>query len=112
MARVDYVALVARMQQAVQRFERFVRPRASWLASDWAKVPLGVICFVLAAVITLPIPLGHLAPGTAICLLALGMMERDGVVIGVGFITAAIAVVVVTLASARAVNAVHRWFIG
>ena len=112
MARADYVALVARMQPAIARFERFVRPRAFWLANEWAKVPIGLICLVLAMIITLPIPLGHVVPGSAICLLALGLMERDGIVIGVGFVAAALAVVIVTLASAGAVNAVHRWFIG
>jgi hypothetical protein len=110
--RADYVALVARMQPALERFERLVRPRASWLASDWAKVPVGVTCFVLAAIITLPIPLGHLAPGTAICLLALGLMEHDGIVIGVGFSAAVIALVIVTLASAGAVDTVRHWFLG
>ena len=110
--RTDYVALVARMQPALERFERLVRPRASLLASDWAKVPVGVTCFVLAAIITLPIPLGHLAPGTAICLLALGLMEHDGIVIGVGFAAAVFAFVIVTLASTGAVNALHHWFIG
>jgi len=35
-----------------------------------------------------------------------------GVIIGVGFVAAAFAVAIVTLASAGAVNAVHRWFIG
>ena len=114
MARTDYVALVARMQPAVERFERHVRPRALWLANDWAKIPIGLICLVLAMIITLPIPLGHVAPGTAICLLALGLMERDGVVIGIGFAAAALALalVIVTVASAGAVNAVHRWFMG
>ena len=58
------------------------------------------------------IPLGHVAPGTAICLLALGFMERDGVVIGIGFVAAVLALVIVTLASAGAVNALHHWFIG
>jgi len=110
--RADYVALVARMQPALKRFERLVRPRASWLASDWAKVPVGVICFVLAAIITLPIPLGHLAPGTAICLLALGLMEHDGIVIGIGFAAAVLAFVIVTLAFAGAVDAVRHWFLG
>jgi hypothetical protein len=110
--RTDYVALVARMQPALERFERLVRPRASLLASDWAKVPVGVTCFVLAAIITLPIALGHLAPGTAICLLALGLMEHDGIVIGVGFAAAVLAFVIVTLASTGAVNALHHWLIG
>jgi hypothetical protein len=112
MARADYVALVARMRPAVERFERLVRPRAAWLATDWTKIPIGLICLLLAAIITLPIPLGHVAPGTAICLLALGFMERDGVVIGIGFAAAALALVIVTVASAGAVNAVHHWFMG
>jgi hypothetical protein len=94
------------------RFERLVRPRASWLANDWAKIPIGLICLVLAMIITLPIPLGHVAPGTAICLLALGLMERDGVVIGIGFAAAVVALVIVSLASAGAINVVHHWFMG
>ncbi len=109
-ARADYGAMVDRMLPSLRRFERMVRPRASWLANDWAKVPVGLICVVLATIITLPIPLGHIAPGTAICLLALGLMEHDGVVIGVGFVAAVVALVCV--ASAGAVNAVHHWFIG
>ena len=112
MARKDYVALMVHVQPAVEHFERIVRPRALWLANDWAKIPIGLTCLVLAMIITLPIPLGHVAPGTAICLLALGFMERDGVVIGIGFVAAVLALVIVTLASAGAVNALHHWFIG
>ena len=108
MARADYVALMARMQPAVERLERLVRPRACWLANDWAKMPIGLICLVLAMIITLPIPLGHVAPGSAICLLALGLMERDGVMIVIGFVAAVLALVIVTLASAGAVNALHH----
>jgi len=63
-------------------------------------------------IITLPVPLGHVALGTAICLLALGLMEHDRVVIGVELVAAALALVIVTVASAVAVNAVHHWFIG
>jgi hypothetical protein len=66
----------------------------------------------LNQIITLPIPLGHVAPGTAICLLALGLMERDGIVIGIRFVAAVLAVLIVTLTSAGAVTAVHHWFSG
>jgi hypothetical protein len=111
-ARAAYVALVDRMVPAVERFERIVRPRALWLANDWTKVPIGLICLVLATIITLPIPLGHVGPGAAICLLALGLMERDGVVIGVGLAAAVLALVIVTFASAGAVTALRHWFKG
>ena len=111
LARADYVALVARMRPAMERLKRLVRPRALWLANDWTKIPIGLICLVLAMIITLPIPLGHVAPGSAICLLALGLMERDGVVIGIGFVAAVLALVIVTVASAGLI-AVRPWLIG
>jgi hypothetical protein len=57
-------------------------------------------------------PAGHVAPGTAICLLALGLMEHDGVVIDIGFVTAALALTIVTIASAGAVDAARHWLIG
>jgi hypothetical protein len=111
-ARTDYAVIVDRMLPAMRRFEQVVSPRASWLANDWTRVPVGLICFVLATIITLPIPLGHIAPGTAICLLALGLMERDGVVVGLGLVAAVLALVIVTLASAGAATALHHWFTG
>jgi hypothetical protein len=111
LARADYVALVARMRPAMERFKRLVRPRALWLANDWTKIPIGPICLVLGMIITLPISLGHVAPGSAICLLALGLMERDGVVIGIGFVAAVLALVIVTVASAGLI-AVRPWLIG
>ena len=110
LARADYVALVARMRPAMERLKRLVRPRALWLANDWTKIPIGPICLVLGMIITLPIPLGHVAPGSAICLLALGLMERDGAVIGIGFVAAVLALVIVTVASAGLI-AVRPWLI-
>ena len=49
---------------------------ADLLAETVSGVIAGLICFVLATIITLPIPLGHVSPGTAICLLALGLTQR------------------------------------
>jgi hypothetical protein len=111
-ARASYAAMVDRMLPILRRFERMVRPRAAWLANDWATRPIGPICFILATIIVLPIPLGHVLPGTAICLLALGVMERDGVVIGLGFAATALALVIVTAASAGIVGAMSHWFGG
>jgi hypothetical protein len=111
-ARADYAAMVDRMLPTLRRCERMVRPRAAWLANDWAKRPIGLIRFVSATIIALPIPLGHVAPGTAICLLALGLMEHDGVVTGLGIAATALALVIVTAASAGVVAALRHWFTG
>jgi len=68
-------------------------------------VPVGTICLVLGIIITLPIPLGHMLPGAAISILALGLLERDGLVIGIGLTTAAVALAVV----AAAMHGVVTW---
>ncbi len=110
--RTDYAALVARMHPAIRRLERLVRPRARSLASPWMRPPVGLICLILAAIITLPVPLGHVVPGTAICLLALGLMEGDGVVVGIGILTSLLALALVLLASAGLLDLTRDWFLG
>lgn len=96
----------------LRRLERFVRPRGKWLAGKWVSLPVGVVCLVLALIITLPIPLGHVIPGTAISLLSLGLLERDGVTLCVGLIISAGALLLVTFASAEAYGALSDWWRG
>jgi hypothetical protein len=56
---------------------------------------------------TLPIPLGHMVPGAAISFLALGLIERDGLAVGVGLITATLGLAIVALASTGLIVAVR-----
>ena len=51
---------------------------------------------MLAAILMLPIPLGNTLPALAISLLALGVLERDGVWIAIGLLASAVAGVVVS----------------
>ena len=97
--RSDFVAFVARALPTLRRLETSIRPRFGWMTGDWTMVPVGAICLLLAIIITLPVPLGHMLPGAAISLLALGLMERDGLVISLGLLAAGVALVVVVIAS-------------
>jgi hypothetical protein len=104
-----FLMIVDRILPTLRRLERVVRPRAGWLAGPWARLPVGVICLVLAIIITLPVPLGHVVPGTAISVLALGLIERDGIAIALGIVTAVFGLLVVILASAGILNAARLW---
>ena|SRR5579864_290358 len=108
--RADFVAWVDRSLPMLYRFEQIVRPRVGWLAGDWVLIPVGAICLVLAVIITLPIPLGHMVPGAAISLLALGLIERDGLVVAFGMIVAALGLAIVAAASAGIVATLRAWF--
>ncbi len=107
--RSTFETIVARILPTLRRLERIVRPRAGWLAGPWARAPVGIICLVLAIIITLPVPLGHVVPGTAISVLALGLIERDGIAIALGIITAVVGLLVVTFASAGILTAARLW---
>ena len=57
---------------------------------------IGAVCLLLALVLVLPIPLGNMLPSLAICLLALGILERDGLWVLAGLATALVSAVLVS----------------
>ena len=71
--------------------EKLLRPRWSWLVGPRAEHVLGALTLVLAVVITLPIPFGNMLPAFAICLIALGVLERDGLWACFGILVGALA---------------------
>jgi hypothetical protein len=109
---VAFGKLIEHAIPLLRRLERFVRPRGRWLAGRWVSLPVGLVCLVLALIIALPIPLGHVVPGTAISVLSLGLLERDGVALCVGLIISAGALLLVTFASAGAYGALSDWWRG
>ncbi|MFT3955870.1 MAG: exopolysaccharide biosynthesis protein [Piscinibacter sp.] len=96
MAHADYAALVRRIVPWLARAERLLRPRVTALASGAMESVVGLVCLLLSLVLVLPIPLGNMLPALAICLLALGILERDGLWVLVGLATAALAATVVS----------------
>ncbi len=96
MTRDDFSALVDRVGPWLARAERLLRPRATVLACPPMEYLIGAICLVLAVVLFLPIPLGNMLPALAISLLALGILERDGLWILLGLGVAVVSAVVVS----------------
>jgi hypothetical protein len=96
MAQADYAALVRRIVPWLARAERLLRPRATALSSGAMESVVGVVCLLLSLVLVMPIPLGNMLPALAICLLALGILERDGLWVLLGLAAAAAAAALVS----------------
>lgn len=79
--------IVARATPVLNRAERMLRQRWWPLVSPGAERVLGFVCLMLAALLSLPIPLGNLLPATAICIIALALLERDGLWVILGLIS-------------------------
>ena len=74
-------ALSGRLVGALRRIDRFSRPRWQGLADQTRLI--GAFCLVLAGIIALPIPFGNMLPALCILGIAVGMLQRDGVLIAV-----------------------------
>lgn len=103
-----------------RRVERWVRPRMHFL-QRWPGMLnlLGFMIMIGGILLSLPIPppfpLTNTIPGFAVIFMALGMMERDGVCILIGYGFALIGVCYVTLIAlfgAAGVEWLWRWITG
>lgn len=85
-----FARLTGRMTPWLRRFERMARPRY-WPASfRLAERLAGAVALVLSLMVMLPIPLANGLPAFAICLIALGISERDGLWLLAGIVMAAL----------------------
>lgn len=83
--------LVARITPWLTRVERMARPRLWPESYRLAERLAGAAAIILSLMIMLPIPFANGVPAIAICLLALGISERDGLWLGAGLLVGAIA---------------------
>ncbi|MGC2855552.1 exopolysaccharide biosynthesis protein [Novispirillum sp. DQ9] len=80
----DFAAFVARGTPWLQRVERLLKPRLRWVTRFAVERLVAALCLVLAVIIMLPIPFGNMLPALSISITALGLFERDGLVIAIG----------------------------
>ena len=98
-SRAKFVNTIKHVLPVLRQLEHILKPRASWLCGQWAYVPIGIMCVILALIIALPVPFGHFVPSLAISLLALGLIEHDGWVIGLGLASSILAVIIIVAAA-------------
>jgi hypothetical protein len=105
MPRDSFARMIGRAERHLQRIEKLLRPRWTRLTEGMAERGIGTVCLVLALVLSLPIPFGNLLPAFAIALMALGLLEEDGICVLAGLVVAAISLTVVAGVIGMAVQA-------
>jgi hypothetical protein len=68
--------------------EKWLKPRYWPFTDSQGEFIIGLICIVMAIQLIMPIPLGNWSSAIAMVLLALALLQRDGVVLLIGFIAA------------------------
>lgn len=110
----DFRSIVTKSHPHLVRIESMLRPRLAALAAPLVERLLGLVFLVLAVIVALPIPLGNWPPAIAMTVIALGLVERDGVFVLAGVFGAVIAIAIalaVVGAGAAAVWLAVSWML-
>lgn len=75
----------------VEHIERYVKPRWLVLTLPPVNMAVGIVIFILAVIVAIPLPFSNFLPSMSLLFLALGILGRDGMLIAVGLIVAVIA---------------------
>ena len=79
--RETYRQGVAKVLPRLRMLERLSRPRLSIMTSELSEVLIGIVTFLLALVLVLPLWGGNLIPALIISAFGFGLMQRDGLAI-------------------------------
>lgn len=87
--------VVNRSRPYIRKFENWSQPRYAHVSGPLGRHLIGATVVVLGLVLAfLPIPFfGNIPPGIAVCILGLGLVERDGLIIMVGYVASILALI-------------------
>lgn len=110
MSMSDFRSLTAKLKPHLERLERRLRPRLTFMYNPMGDRLVGALCFILSLIVFLPIPFGNMLPSFAIAAFAIGGAERDGVAALVGWVAAILSILVLAVLSKAIVAAVVAFF--
>lgn len=77
-------AALRRLVPVLRRIERLSRPRLPALVGAWGRVSVLGALGLQGLVLAVPLPFGNIAPATAVILLAVALLRRDGLGVMIG----------------------------
>ena len=110
-ARADLNRMVVRATPLMRWLERYCRPRLPVMTESVGKVLVGIVILVLGLVMILPIPfVGNMPPAIAASVIALGITERDGLIVALGLAVSVAAVVIASATTWAAIVGLIHFF--
>lgn len=88
---------VLRLRPVTRRLERVLTPRYPMLFARRFAQPFGLMVFIIAFALFLPVPLSGWFPAVSLFIVGVGIVERDGLVTAVGLSFGAVSVLLTVL---------------
>lgn len=84
----------------IESVEKYIKPRYNFAKSVYCEQLVGVIAFIAAIAVTIPLPLTSAIPAQGITIMSLGFLNRDGLVILGGIAIALVGTAIAFFATA------------
>lgn len=97
-SRDTFRKLSGRFMTMIRFTEGLSRPRLYFLTGKLGQGLVGLACLFLSAILVLPVFGGNLIPAVAIGFFSLGIMQRDGLAVLLGWLMTGVTVVILFLA--------------
>ncbi len=96
--RETFRTMTGRLMKIIRFSEALSQPRLYFLTGRLGQGLIGLACLCLSAILVLPVFGGNLIPAVAIGFFSLGIMQRDGLAVLLGWVMTAVTVAVLLLA--------------
>lgn len=73
------VGVIDKIQPWLHRLEYLIKPRIEFLSSNNGKRFIGFVCIICSISIAIPVPFSNTVPSMGVVLMAIGLLERDGI---------------------------------
>ena len=111
-ATASLAALARRSDPWLRRIEAVSRPRLAALTRRPFDQLVGVALLVFSAAILVPVPGTNTVPGIAVAIIAIGLLQRDGILVLLGLILGVAWIGTLLVAGATAVSLIMAWIGG
>lgn len=78
----------------IEEVEKYVKPRFNFSHSVYCEQLVGLVSLIAASAVALPVPLTNAIPALGITIMAIGLLNRDGVIIIIGLLVSGIGVTI------------------
>ncbi len=115
MSKTQLSAILGKFLRWEHWIERLFRPRLHSLVDGGATRLIGLVCFLLAVLVELPIPLGNQAPSLTIAMFMVAIIYHDGLAVLAGMVLTVASTVLVSsmvVAAAKGALYVARTYLG
>lgn len=106
---VAFQKVVARSEKYLGWIERFARPRLGPVTGDMGARIVGVLLLIPTASILVPLPSTNTVPGIGVAIAALGLIERDGLLVILGLLIGFFWVALLVFLGAEALEIIKGW---